>query len=122
MQTMKSIVWMGGSRRDLTAMPEGVKKDFGGALHGVQLGNAPEGAKQLKGKCKGATQLSEDHDGETYRAVYTTELEGTVYVLHCFHKKSKSGIATPQPDLDLIESRLKDAKRLHEIRSKKADG
>ena len=119
---MKPLIWMGGSRGDLTAMPESVKKDFGGALHGVQLGHSPEGAKALKGKCKGATQLSEDHDGETYRAVYTTELEGVVYVLHCFHKKSKSGVATPQADLDLIESRLKDARRLRELRSKKQDG
>lgn len=118
---MTPIVWMGGSRRDLIAMPESVKKDFGGALHGLQLGHAPEGAKSLKGKCKGATQVSEDHDGETYRAVYTTEMEGVVYILHCFQKKSKTGIATPQPDLNLIESRLKDARKLHAMRSKKND-
>lgn len=30
-----------------------------------------------------------------------------VHVLHAFQKKSKSGIATPQPDVDLIEKRLK---------------
>ena len=111
---MKPIIWVGSSQRDLSDMPESVRKDFGGALHGVQLGHQPEGAKSLKGKCKGATQLSEDHDGETYRAVFTTEFEGTVYVLHCFHKKSKSGIATPQADLDLIEMRLKAARKRHE--------
>jgi phage-related protein len=118
---MKPLVWIGSSRRDLTAMPEQVRKDFGGALHGVQLGNDPEGAKALKGNAKGATQLSEDHDGDTFRAVYTTELEGTVYVLHCFQKKSKSGIKTPQADLDLIETRLKAAKRLHHMRSKQGN-
>ena len=51
-----------------------------------------------------------------------TNWKGVVYVLHCFHKKSTSGIATPQPDLDLIESRLKDARTLHKMRTKKADG
>jgi phage-related protein len=30
-----------------------------------------------------------------------------VHVLHAFQKKSKSGIATPQPDVELIEKRLK---------------
>ena len=119
---MKRIVWIGSSRRDLTAMPEKVRKDFGGALHGAQLGNWPEGAKDLKGKAKGATQLSEDHDGDTFRSVYTTELEGTVYVLHCFQKKSKSGIATPQADLKLIEKRLKTARTLHALRSKQGNG
>ena len=113
MQIRKPIIWMGSSRRDLTEMPETVKKDFGGALHGVQEGRSPEQAKALKGKVKGALQLSEDDDGETYRAVYTIELEGVVYVLHCFQKKSKSGIATPQADIDLIERRLKDARSLH---------
>src|SRR3954452_17179759 len=104
---------MGSSRSDLSAMPEGVRRDFGGALHGVQEGRTPDDAKPLKGKARGALQLSEDHDGNTYRAVYTVELEGVVYVLHCFQKKSTKGIATPRPDLDRIESRLKDARILH---------
>jgi phage-related protein len=117
MADTKALIWMGSSRADLAAMPEAVRKDFGGALHGVQHGRQPSDAKALKGKAKGAIQLSEDHDGDTYRAVYTAELHGTVYVLHCFQKKSKSGIATPQRDLDLIERRLKDARILHAQRS-----
>ena len=31
---------------------------------------------------------------------------GVVYVLHCFQKKSKRGIATPKADLDLVKQRL----------------
>ena len=109
----RPIVWMGSSRRDLSAMPDAVKKDFGGALHAVQEGRSPDGAKALKGKLRGAVQLSEDHDGDTYRAVYTAQLEGIVYVLHCFQKKSRSGRATPRADVELIESRLKDARIVH---------
>lgn len=33
-----------------------------------------------------------------------------VYVLHCFQKKSTSGIATPKPDLDLIATRFRMAR------------
>lgn len=113
MPIKKPITWMGSSRSDLTKMPDGVKKDFGGALHGVQEGRFPEQAKALKGKLKGAIQLSEDDDGDTYRAVYTTELDDLVYVLHCFQKKSKSGIGTPRADIELIERRLKAARTLH---------
>jgi phage-related protein len=40
-------------------------------------------------------------------AVYIAKLKDKVYVLHCFHKKSKSGTATPQKDIDLIGKRLK---------------
>lgn len=119
MATKKPITWMGRSRSELSAMPETVRKDFGGVLDGVQHGRTPTDAKPLKGKIKDAVQLSEDHDGETYRAVYTIELAGVVYVLHCFQKKSKSGIATPQADIDLIERRLKDARSLHAQRQRK---
>ena len=90
MPPRKPITWMGSCRKDLTAMPVAVKKDFGDALHAVQDGRTPDGVKPLKGKAKGAMQLSEDHDGETYRAVYTVELEDAVYVLHCFRRGRKA--------------------------------
>jgi phage-related protein len=41
--------------------------------------------------------------------VYTVRFANAVYVLHCFQKKSTHGIATPKPDLDLIQARLKAA-------------
>jgi phage-related protein len=52
----------------------------------------------------------DDYDGDTYRAVYTVKFTEAVYVLHCFQKKSKQGIATPKQDIDLIERRLKRAR------------
>ena len=57
----------------------------------------------------------EQHDGDTYRAVYTVRFEDAVYVLHCFQKKSKSGTATPQQGIELIKSRLRAA----EVESKR---
>ena len=49
----------------------------------------------------------EDHRGDTFRVVYTVRLADTVHVLHAFQKKSKSRTATPRPDVELIEKRLK---------------
>jgi phage-related protein len=115
----KTLIWVGSSKRDLIAMPITLRKEFGVALDIAQQGLTPEGAKLLKGKAAGATQLSEDYHGDTYRAVYTVELEGCVYVLHCFQKKSKKGAETPKPDLDLIETRLKSARALHSTRQRK---
>jgi hypothetical protein len=34
-------------------------------------------------------------------------LAEAVFVLHCFQKKSKRGIATPKEDMDIIHARLK---------------
>jgi phage-related protein len=59
----------------------------------------------------GVLEVVEDDRGDTYRAVYTVKFSGWVYVLHCFQKKSKSGIKTPKADLDLIQTRLKAAKQ-----------
>jgi phage-related protein len=61
-------------------------------------------------------EIVEDYDGDTYRAVYTVKFAETIYVLHAFQKKSKSGIATPKHDLDLIEEKLRRARELHPLR------
>jgi phage-related protein len=52
-------------------------------------------------------EVRESSDGNAYRAVYTVRYADAVYVLHV-QKKSKKGIATPKPDIDLIEKRLRD--------------
>ena len=57
-------------------------------------------------------ELAEDHDGDTYRAVYTVKLADRVYVLHAFQKKSKKGIKTPKHVTDLVRTRLREAERI----------
>jgi phage-related protein len=73
----------------------------------VQLGGTPPSAKPWRGLGPAIYELIEDHRGDTYRAVYTVRIADDVHVLHAFQKKSKSGIKTPKPDVDLIERRLK---------------
>jgi phage-related protein len=48
-----------------------------------------------------------DERNSTFREVYTVRFDEAIYVLHIFQKKSKKGIATPKPDMDLINQRLK---------------
>lgn len=52
-----------------------------------------------------------DFDTNTYRAVYALKLADVIYVLHCFQKKSKHGIATPKKEIDLIKRRLREVQR-----------
>lgn len=52
-------------------------------------------------------EVVEDFERNAYRAIYTLRCVDAVYVVHCFQKKSKQGIATPQPDMELVKSRLK---------------
>lgn len=84
-----------------------MQKDLGVALFIVQLGRTPTSAKPWKGLGPGVYELVEDNRGDTFRAVYAVQIGDAVHVLHAFQKKSKSGIGTPQQDVELIEKRLK---------------
>lgn len=107
MAKRKPLFWEGSSKKDFKEFPISVQKDMGVALFVVQLGRTPESAKPWKGLGSGVYELVEDHRGDAFRAVYTVRTSDAIHVLHAFQKKSKSGIATPQPDVDLIEKRLK---------------
>jgi len=91
-----------------------VRRTFGVALYAAQLGEMPPEAKPLRGFGGAAVlELIEDHDGNTYRAVYTVRLARKVYVLHAFQKKSKRGVTTPKREIELIRDRLRRAEQLH---------
>ena len=110
-QPRKPIKWVGSAKRDLDAMPEDVKDVFGHAIDLAQAGGKHQDAKVMTGfGSAGVLEVVEDDRGDTYRAVYTFKFAGWVYVLHCFQKKSKSGIKTPKEDMELIHARLKAAK------------
>lgn len=111
---MKPVVWVGSSRKDLKRFPGAVQRGLGRALLHVQLGGAPHNLKKLHGFSGGRVlEVVEDHDGDTYRAVYTVKLAGVVYVLHTFQKKSRKGSETPHHDIELIRRRLAEAERIH---------
>lgn len=109
----KHFVFVGASEKNFKALPKTVQRIFGFSLDTVQCGLKPINAKPLKGLGSGVLELKEDHQGDTFRAVYTVRFEDVVYILHAFQKKSKKGIATPKKDIDLIKQRLKVAEGLH---------
>ena len=109
---MKPVIWIGSSRRDLREMPQQVRRDIGQALYTAQQGATDPAAKPLKG-FGGARvmEIVERYRTDAYRAVYTAHFDNAVYVLHVFQKKSKSGIATPRHEIELIRKRLAEAER-----------
>jgi phage-related protein len=112
---IKPLRWIGPSKDELMKFPVPVRKAMGHALHLAQTGDKADNAKPLHGfGGVGVLEIVEDHAGDTYRAVYTVKLAGTVYVLHCFQKKSKKGSETPKQTINLIKQRLKTAIEIHE--------
>jgi phage-related protein len=89
-----------------------VRKKFGFALYQAQIGQRHESAKMLHGFTDTVWQVRADDPSGTYRAAYVAQLGEAIYVLHAFQKKSRSGIATPRQELDLIRQRLQLARKL----------
>ena len=112
----RPLYWVGSAKRDLLAFPEAVKDDIGTALSVAQFGGKHPAAKPWQGIGPGVLEVVEDHDGNTYRAVYTVRFRSAVYVLHCFQKKSRKGVRTPKADVDLISQRLRQARQDYEDR------
>lgn len=118
-KTKKPLFWIGSSKKDLLSFPDDVTDIFGFALRDAQFGGKHDQAKPLSGfGGAGVLEVVEDFQTDTYRCVYTVKFDDAIYVLHAFQKKSKSGIATPKKDIDLINSRLKLAREDYELRSK----
>jgi phage-related protein len=117
----RPLFWIGSSKKDLMKLPTDVRKFFGHALNFAQNGEQHDAAKVLKGfGSAGVLEVVEDDAGGTYRVVYTVKFKEAVFVLHCFQKKSKSGISTPQKDIEIIHARLRVAEALaKEIRDGK---
>jgi len=109
---MKNITWVGDSLDNLKKFPSVVKDEIGYSLYLIQNGDNPHNIKALKGFKHGVMEIKSDFNTNTYRAVYVLKLGETIYVLHCFQKKSKSGIKTAQKDINLIKQRLQMAKNL----------
>ena len=111
---LKLLVWVGSSREDLRTFPEEVRLVMGYALYLAQTGGKHPDAKPLRGfGSAGVLEVVDDFDGDTYRAVYTVEFKGAVFVLHAFQKKSRKGTATAQRDLERVRQRLRRAERIH---------
>ena len=111
--SLKPVIWVGSSRRDLREFPEPVQDHMGYALYVAQLGGKHRDTKTLSGfGGAGVVEIVKDYRGDTFRAVYTVRYADTVYVLHAFQKKSKTGRETQRRDIELIRQRLREAEQI----------
>lgn len=109
----RPVHWVGSSKEDLLSFPPAVVRDFGYALGILQLGGIPADAKPWKGVGSGVFELRADGVGGTFRVVCVVRLKSAVYVLHCFQKKSTTGIRTSRRDVERVARRLQLAEEDH---------
>jgi phage-related protein len=99
--------------RDFEAFPAPVQLEMRRALTVAAAGSKSDKAKPFKGIGGGVFEIALRHRGDAFRAIYAVQIGKDIWVVHAFQKKSKTGIKTPQTDVDLIRERLR---RLKELR------
>ncbi len=103
----RPVSWIKAARKDFEAFPAEVRDKLLDALAIVAEGGHPLIAKPLPGLGSGVLELALKYQGDAFRVVYAVKFKAEIWIIHAFQKKSKSGIATPKAEIDLIRERLK---------------
>jgi phage-related protein len=98
-----TVVFLGDSFDVISGFPSGAKRNLGHAIRCVQAGVDPPDSKPMTSVGQGVYELRDADEANWYRVIYLKKIEETVYVLHCFAKKSRR---TPKNDLRTARSRL----------------
>jgi len=110
MKNSRPISWIKAARKDFEEFPEHVQRDMLTALTIAAEGEKSDNAKPFKSIDGGVFEIALRHRGDAFRVIYAVKLGNDIWVIHAFQKKSKTGIKTPQMEIDLIRERLKQLK------------
>lgn len=102
----RPIHWVKAARKDFDAFPQATRDSLLEALTFVAAGGFPGIAKPMKGIGSGVFELALRFRTDADRVVYAVQFQEAVWVIHAFQKKSKTGIKTPQAEIELIRKRL----------------
>ena len=112
MRQTRAISWLKAARKEFEKFPAEAQATMLAALTIAAEGGKADIAKPFKGVDGGVWEIALKHRGDAYRTIYAVQLGPDLIVIDAFQKKSKSGIKTPQVDVDRIKERIK---RLKEI-------
>ena len=76
------------------------------ALTVAAEGEKADCVKPFKGLDGGVFEIVASHRTDAFRVLYAVKIDADIWVLHAFQKKSKTGIKTPQTEVDLVRERL----------------
>jgi phage-related protein len=99
----KEIRWVGSAYNDLLAFPESIRRQAGFQLGKVQAGLDPDDWKPFGQVGLGVREIRIRDSHDAFRVMYVTKFE-SVYVLHCFQKKTRT---TSRRDKDIAAVRYR---------------
>ena len=102
----RPVSWVKHALKQFQSFPADVQGDILSALTIAAEGGKSDSSKPLKGFEGGVFEIALKHRGNAFRVVYV-RIATDIWVIHAFVKKSKTGIKTPQPEIELIHERLR---------------
>lgn len=110
MSDPKPIEFRGDSLAALRHFPEAARRRAGHQLDMLQRGLEPNDWKPMNSVGAGVREIRIRDEQGIFRVMYVTKFGDTIYVLHCFQKKTQKTSAT---DLDTAARRYKELQKEH---------
>lgn len=101
---MKNVDFRGSSLTDLGDFPKTAKREAGYQIDQVQHGEDPDDWKPMNTIGPGVREIRIKDESGIYRVIYVAKFEDTVYVLHCFKKKTQK---TSKADKEIATKRYR---------------
>jgi len=112
------VAWEGDSREVLQSFPEGARQNLGFQLWQLQQGERPSDYRPLPSIGAGVYELRDQDERAWYRLIYIARIKETIYVLHCFEKKSREmprrEFETARRRFNAVKARLAEGKKHEE--------
>jgi len=108
----RPISWIKAARKDFEKFPAEAQTICLAALTRAAEAEKADIAKPFKGLGPGVFEIALPFRGNAFRVVYAVQIASAIWVIHAFQKKSTQGIKTPQHEIELIETRLKQLKEM----------
>ena len=106
-KTERNISWIKRAREDFDDFPLDARQTTARALMQIADGFTPDIPKPLQGLGSGVWERVLKERGDAYRVIYGLQFGDDIWVVHAFQKKSKTGIATPKHEIDVVRERIK---------------
>ena len=110
------IRWLGDSQDVIRGFSEEARQNLGNDLQRLDESEEPLDFASMGAVLPGVFELRERDSEHWYRVLYIP-LEGLIYVLHCFTKKTNQ---TPQKEIETARKRLELVRREVARRKKEA--
>jgi phage-related protein len=107
MRDARPVSWIKAALKEFEQFPDDVQSDMRDALTLAAEGQMSGKAKPFTGVEGGVFEIALRHRGDAFRVIYAVKIDVDVWVVHAFQKKSKSGVKTPQAEIEVIRERLK---------------